>query len=66
MKAASIYTYCDTYFHHWDAPAGLTRGIVPNALDVAFNPSKDDAGKIYTQGWNYAISYPLDGIVMEG
>ena len=44
----------------------MTRGIVPNVVDVAFSPNKDDAGKIYLQGWNYAISYPLDGIIMEG
>ena len=47
IKAASIYVYCDTYFHSWDAPAGMTRGIVPGAIDVAFNPNKDEAGKIY-------------------
>ena len=47
IKAASIYVYCDTYFHAWDAPAGMTRGIVPGAIDVAFNPNKDEAGKIY-------------------
>ena len=66
IKAASIYVYCDTYFHTWDAPAGMTRGIVPNVVDVAFSPNKDDAGKIYSQCWNYAINYPLDGIIMEG
>lgn len=66
IKAVSIYIYCDTYFHPWDAPAGMTRGIVPGAINVAFNPNKDDAGKIYSQTWNYAISYPMDGIIMEG
>lgn len=66
IKAASIYIYCDTYFHPWDAPAGMIRGIVPNVFDVAFNPNKDEAGKIYQQCWNYAISYPLEGIIMEG
>ena len=66
IKAASICTYCDTYFHAWDAPAGMTRGIVPNVVDVAFSPTNDEAGKIYSQQWNYAASYPLEGIVMEG
>lgn len=66
IKAASIYVYCDTYFHTWDAPAGMTRGIVPNAIDVAFSPTIDEAGKIYDQSWNYAINYPIDGIIMEG
>lgn len=66
IKAASICIYCDTYFHPWEAPAGMTRGIVPNAVDVAFNPTNDEAGKMYNHNWNYAASYPLDGIVMEG
>ena len=66
IKAVSIYIYCDTYFHTWDAPAGMTRGIVPNVVDVAFSPTNEEAGKIYDQCWNYAINYPIDGIIMEG
>lgn len=66
IKAASICIYCDTYFHSWEAPAGMTRGIVPNVVDVAFNPTNDEAGKMYNHQWNYAISYPLEGIIMEG
>lgn len=66
VKAASICTYCDTYFHTWEAPAGMTRGIVPNVVDVAFSPTNSEAGKMYNHQWNYAISYPLEGIVMEG
>ena len=66
IKAASICIYCDTYFHPWEAPAGMTRGIVPNVVDVAFNPTNDEAGKMYNQQWNYAISYPIEGIIMEG
>ena len=66
IKAASICIYCDTYFHPWEAPAGMTRGIVPNVVDVAFNPTNDEAGKLYNHQWNYAISYPLEGIIMEG
>lgn len=66
IKAAGICTYCDVYFHPWDAPAGMTRGIVHNVSDVAFSPTVDEAGKLYNQCWNYAVSYPIDGIIMEG
>ena len=66
IKAASICIYCDTYFHPWEAPAGMTRGIVPNVVDLAFNPTNDEAGKMYNHQWNYAISYPIEGIIMEG
>lgn len=66
IKAAGVYTYSDRYFSPWSAPAGLNRGHVRNVFDVAFNPMNDEAGKIYQQAWNYAISYPINGIVLEG
>ena len=33
---------------------------------MAFNPYRDEAGEIYKQAWNYAVSYPLEGVVIEG
>ena len=66
IKAAGIYTYTDTYFHKWDAPAGMNRGVIANVIDTAFSPFNDEAGKIYAASWNYAANYPIDGIVLEG
>ena len=66
IKAAGVYIYCNTYFHPWSAPAGQTRGIITDAVDVAFVPLDEDAGQIYSNQWNYAMSYPQDGIVIEG
>ena len=66
IKAAGSYIYCSTYFHPWSAPAGQTRGIVNDAVDVAFTPSDADADQIYSNQWNYAVNYPIDGIVIEG
>lgn len=66
IKAMGVYIYCDTYFHPWSAPAGHTRGIVGDVVDIAFKPTDDDAGMIYSNAWNYAMSYPIDGIVIEG
>jgi hypothetical protein len=66
IKAAGVYTYNDAYGHPWSAPAGHTRGTVRNATDISFNPYRDEAGDIYKQAWNYAVSYPLDGIIIEG
>ena len=65
IKACGVYIYTDLNFEYWDAPAGLNRGLV-SALDVAFSPTNKQAGQIYTKSWNYAINYPLDGIVLEG
>lgn len=66
IKAAGVYIYTDTYYHPWDAPAGLNRGVLDGVYDVAFNPTIWEAGKLYNQQWNYSISYPIDGIVLEG
>lgn len=66
IKAAGVYIFCDTYAHPWSAPAGMARGVIQDAIDVAFIPLEDDAGKIYSNEWNYAMSYPLDGIIIEG
>ena len=66
IKAVGVYIYTDTYCHPWDAPAGIRRATLKNVYDVAFNPSIDEAGIIYNHQWNYAISYPIDGIVIEG
>jgi hypothetical protein len=66
IKVAGVYTYNDAYGHPWSAPAGHTRGVVRNAADISFNPYRDEAGDIYNQAWNYAVSYPLDGIIIEG
>ena len=32
----------------------------------AFTPTNEEAGKIYNKCWNYAINYPINGIVLEG
>ena len=66
IKAMGVYIYCNTYFHPWSAPAGQTRGIINDAIDIAFIPLDADAGQIYSNQWNYAMSYPVDGIVIEG
>lgn len=66
IKAAGVYIYCDTYFHPWSAPAGLTRGIINDAVDIAFVPFDNDADQMYVNQWNYAMSYPIEGIAIEG
>lgn len=65
IKAMGAYINTDLNYEYWDAPAGLTRGVIA-ATDVAFSPNARQAGKIYEKCWNYAISYPQDGIILEG
>lgn len=66
IQAAGIYINTDKNYHIWDAPAGLTRGIVTNALDTTFSPNMKQAGSIYLKNWNYAITYPTEGVILEG
>ena len=66
IKAVSQYLYTDTYANYWNAPAGMNRGKIQGVVDVAFNPNQFESDQIYLNFWNYAISYPLDGIVLEG
>ena len=66
IKALDVYLYCDRYSYTWMAPAGLNRGKIYDVVDVAFNPSFENMEKIYINSWNSAVSYPYDGIILEG
>lgn len=66
IPAVGSYVYTDRSADYWDAPAGFTRGISYNALDIAFNPTGKQQDAIYSKSFNYAVNYPTDGIVIEG
>ena len=66
IKAIGVYLYTDTVGNFWDAPAGLRRGKIYDTVDIAFNPNNEESGQIYLNSWNYAVSFPLQGIVLEG
>jgi phage tail sheath protein FI len=61
-----IIIYTDRTANYWDAPAGLNRGILYNAVDIAFNPTGKQQDFIYSKSFNYALNYPYDGIILEG
>lgn len=66
ITANGVYIYTDRTANYWDAPAGLNRGVIYNATDIAFNPTGKQADSIYGKSFNYAMNYPYDGIVLEG
>lgn len=66
IDANAVYVYTDRTANYWDAPAGLNRGVVYNAIDIAFNPTGPQQDAIYSKSFNYAVNYPYDGIVIEG
>lgn len=66
IKAAASYAYTDINANVWDAPAGLTRGIMSDVLDLSYQPNDKNADQLYLQSINYAKKYPQDGFVIEG
>jgi len=50
----------------WFSPAGTTRGAVLNAVKLAYNPSKTQRDRLYSNRINSVIFTPGSGIVLFG
>ena len=50
----------------WFSPAGLNRGIIKNAIKLAWSPRKADRDTLYQRGVNPVINTPGTGIVLFG
>jgi len=50
----------------WFSPAGTTRGVVNNAVKLAYNPSQAQRDLLYTKRVNPVIASPGGGIVLFG
>ena len=50
----------------WFSPAGTNRGAILNAVKLAYNPSKVQRDKLYSNRVNPVIFSPGDGIVLFG
>jgi hypothetical protein len=50
----------------WFSPAGTTRGAILNAVKLAYNPSKIQRDKLYSNRVNSVIFSPGAGIVLFG
>ena len=50
----------------WFSPAGTARGAILNAVKLAYNPSKVQRDKLYSNRINPVIFSPGDGIVLFG
>ena len=50
----------------WFSPAGLNRGIIKNAIKLAWSPRKADRDSLYQKGVNPVINTPGTGIVLFG
>jgi phage tail sheath protein FI len=50
----------------WFSPAGTSRGAILNAVKLAYNPSKVQRDRLYSNRINPVIFSPGDGIVLFG
>jgi hypothetical protein len=50
----------------WFSPAGQQRGILNNAIKLAYNPNKDQRDRLYTARINSIVNQPGIGILLFG
>jgi hypothetical protein len=50
----------------WYSPAGLSRGVIRNAIKLAYSPSKQQRDQLYVERVNPIVSFPGSGIVLFG
>jgi hypothetical protein len=50
----------------WFSPAGTTRGVVNNAVKLAYNPSQAQRDLLYTKRINPVVASPGGGIILFG
>jgi hypothetical protein len=50
----------------WFSPAGTSRGTILNAVKLAYNPSKSQRDRLYTNRINPVIFSPGSGIILFG
>jgi len=63
---AAIYTRNDEVAQPWSAPAGLNRGVIPNIVDLAFNPNQKQRDFLYTISLNPVVFFAGDGFTVFG
>jgi hypothetical protein len=50
----------------WFSPAGFARGVLRNAVKVAFSPNKTQRDTLYAARINPVVSFPGQGVVLFG
>lgn len=62
----ATYARTDFTYAQWWAPAGLTRGIIDNVIDVAVNPNQAQRDILYVNRVNPIVKFLGQGIVIWG
>jgi hypothetical protein len=50
----------------WFSPAGASRGVLNNAIRLAYNPTESQRDELYSNGINPIIASPGQGIILYG
>ena len=50
----------------WFSPAGFQRGILRNAIKLAYSPNKTERDQLYSKRVNPIVSFPGQGVVLFG
>lgn len=50
----------------WYSPAGFSRGVLRNAIKLAYSPTKDQRDRLYAARVNPIVAFPGQGIVLFG
>ena len=50
----------------WFSPAGFARGVLRNAIKLAYTPTKTQRDKLYNARVNPIVSFPGQGVVLFG
>ena len=50
----------------WFSPAGFARGVMRNAIKLAYSPNKTQRDKLYAARVNPIVSFPGQGVVLFG
>jgi len=50
----------------WYSPAGFSRGVLRNAIKVAFSPNKTQRDTLYASRINPVVAFPGQGIILFG
>ncbi|NBP03649.1 MAG: hypothetical protein EBU90_26850, partial [Proteobacteria bacterium] len=64
--AAAKMATTDSLVGPWNAPAGFNRGVISDAIDIAFAPNQRQRDDLYKAAFNPIATFPGQGIVIFG
>jgi hypothetical protein len=64
--AADVVGLTLTTLNSWQSPAGLTHGVLKNAIKLAYSAKKSERDQLYSHRINPIISYPGKGVILNG